>query len=175
MHPEAFDTIMTANALSEPNAPTQTPRLRLGRPANSDQNFRALAIMVARDPLYGGVPLNRLLVIDRALASDRLLVATRNGELLGACAWTSIDESAAQAAIAQRRLPGPEQITHAGDAILITMIVASQPGVISKLYRAAVQVHKGHIVIYERHDRRGSEIMKFSWVDRSGVLNGDEL
>ena len=68
----------------------QLPPLRFGVIADSDSNFRALALWLAQDPFYAALRFDRVRFLERALVRQWLLGARRQGDLVGLLAWTPI-------------------------------------------------------------------------------------
>lgn len=152
-----------------------TQRPTLGRLGNSPGNFRALALLLARDPLYGQVPLARLHQLDRCLASGRALAAQSEGTLVGACTWVRVPHDVARRAIVVGELPPSDLTGDEGEALLLTMIVGSRPGVVMALLRLVARLFAGHLILYERHQKSGRATQRFGWVDCRGVLGGTAL
>lgn len=149
--------------------------LQFGRLRNSDANFRTLSLWLARDPLYGKVPFSRLGRLNQWLSSGCVIIANMEGELVGACAWIALETDVARRAITERKAPKRSDQPPTGDEILLTMIAGSRPGIVRKLIRHIMSVHRGRLILYERHLSRGSTVKNFGWIDRDGIPQGTQL
>ena len=138
-------------------------------------NFRTLVLFLSKDTAYANVGLARVREFDRSLRLRRVLCATREGQLLGLVVWTTMSDEVARRAIEQRKLPAVAEVTHTGEALLLTGIAATGQGVLSSLARRVFSLHLGQLVLYERHQVRGQPGSVFTWVDKKGVRLGQSL
>ncbi|WP_374435247.1 hypothetical protein [Inhella sp.] len=146
--------------------------LTFARLQDNAENYRTLVQWLARDKLYGEVPLKRVVFVNQWLKSGRLLVAIADGKLVGACGWTTLSADAASKAIKNRAFPTASELSPEGEEVLMSMIAASRPGVVARLTRKFFEMHKGRLIIFERHASRGSSCDRFGWIDRQGRLAG---
>ena len=147
---------------------------QLGLLKDTDENFRTFALWLARDPVYGAVPISRLPALGSWLKHRRLIVATVDARIVGALAWSFLEPESAVRAIHRRVLP-TDSLVSKSDALLITMIAGSEPGVVKRLMRQFIAMNRGRLLIFERHRSRGQASKRFGWVDREGVLGGAAL
>ena len=138
-------------------------------------NFRTLVLFLSKDSAYANVGLARVRELDRSLRLRRILCATRKNQLLGLVLWTTMSDEVARRAINQGRLPAVAEVTHTGDALLLTGIAAAGQGILSALARRVFSIHLGQLVLYERHQVRGQPGSVFTWVDKKGVRLGQSL
>lgn len=161
----------------EPSSSPSANRVELvvGRPENNAGNFRAIFHLLARDKLYGKLPLHLFPEVDFAMQRGNMLCARGPQGLLGLCAWKHLSEHRARKSIAERRLPAIGEAIEPGEAVLLTLIAGSVSGVVSVLARRTFALHRGRIVLYERHLLGGTVASRFTWVDKLGVRLGSNL
>lgn len=169
---------MTDQTLAAADLSEQAPAaddLQIGWLQDNDANFRVLSLWLAKDPLYGLAPVQRLGALDSWLRNRRVVVATRDSRIVGALAWAWLREDAAVQAIETRTLPSADTALAQGNALLITMVAGSEQGMVKRLTRRFIALNKGRLMLYERHSVKGGPASKFGWIDRNGVVEGPAI
>ena len=148
-----------------------TIEVQIGPISNSAENFRALVLYLAEDPLLKNSALHTLTLVEPSLSSGHLIVAARGGKLLGAVGWRLMSAASAELCVSQARTPRRDELAPEGGGAILTFAASREKGMLFRLVRHAFRMNAGRIVIFERHLQRGSTTSRFGWVDPQGKMH----
>lgn len=138
-----------------------------------DSGIAHIIYLLAQDPAYSRMPLERVQEVILAIHEKRYLAAVNDKNCIGALLYVTISSEAARQCIIEGRQPRKEEIDPKGSDVMLTAMTGKALNLLVREFR---RLKQGSLILYERHYKQGRAIdtakRRLGWFDRKGILGG---
>lgn len=142
---------------------TSPPQIRVQmlRLHSPDEAFRAIALLMAADKGYVGIPLAIAPRLWTAVCQRRYWLLVADSEPVGCVLWGEISTATLVQSLRQRREPLGKDLQEHGDALMALGLLAKTPALVTALWRHFIRANAQRPVLAVRHFGRHAHDPRF--------------